>query len=152
MAISTREAREQILSDLGESIAGIGLAFACLGEAYEQVSVTAADRLEDQLYRPVQRAFGRAKRAHAQFAERAGIEVEPFETPSPGRVRQGARSFVERAVEAAEAADRGIADIQDSEIALEAGDAELRAGLSEVREELAKLPGAAREFLRTLGR
>jgi hypothetical protein len=35
---------------------------------------------------------------------------------------------------------------------VEAGDAELRAGLTSVREPLGGVPAAAREFLRTLGR
>jgi hypothetical protein len=35
---------------------------------------------------------------------------------------------------------------------IESGDAELRAGLAEVRELLDELPGAARRFLRILGR
>jgi len=152
LAISTREAREQILTDLGGAVDRIAFATAALGEAYEQLSVMGADRLEAELYRPAQRAFGRAKRTHSQFAERSGLAPRDFEPPSPGRSSQGVKVFVEQAVIAAAEADRNIAEIQDSSIALESGDAELRTGLIETREQLAKLPLAAREFLRTLGR
>ncbi len=49
---------------------------AWLGSAYEQLDDQQADRLEEQLFRPVQRAYGRAKRTHAQFGDpdlRAGL-------------------------------------------------------------------------------
>ena len=45
-----------------------------------------------------------------------------------------------------------LADLQDSMRPVEVGDAELRAGLAEVRALLAPLPDRAREILRTLGR
>ena len=152
MAISTREARAEILEELGAAIERIALASACLGEAYEHLSVMAADRMEGELYRPVQRAYGRGQRTYSQFAERSGFEPRTFELPAAGRGSQGVKAFVERAVVAAAEADRGIAEIQDSSIALESGDAELRKGLTETREALAPLAGASREFLRTLGR
>jgi hypothetical protein len=61
-------------------------------------------------------------------------------------------AFVERAATASADADRRIAELQDSMLPIESGDAELRTGLSEVRELLDEIPGAARQFLRTLGR
>jgi hypothetical protein len=152
MAIGTREAQEQMLADLGEAVRGLALALACLGGAYEAVSVTAADRLEEELYGPVQRAYGRAMRAHGTFARSVGLPEERFEQPSAGRPSQGARSFVERAVEGALAADGRISELQDSMMPAEFGNAELRSGLVEVRGLLAPVPVAAREFLRTLGR
>ncbi len=152
MAITTREARTQILDELAAAVDRIALAVACLGEAYEQLSVGPADRLEAELYRPVQKAYGRGKRAHSQFAQRTGFEPRAFEPPPPGVRSQGVKAFVERAVVAAAEADRGIADLQDSMLPIESGDGELRAGLTEVRDLLRELPGNAREFLRTLGR
>ena len=152
MAISTRDAQQQILDELGEAIESIALALACLGEAYEAVSVTAADRLESDVYSPVQRAYGRAMRAHAAFARHAGFEQRSFEQPPAGRSSQGAKSFIERAAEAAAQAERRLSELQDSMMPTEFGDAELRSGLVEVRGLLAGVPGAAREFLRTLGR
>ncbi|MGI8726561.1 MAG: hypothetical protein ACR2K6_02620, partial [Solirubrobacterales bacterium] len=62
MGITSEEAREEIITDLGGAIERISLTTASLGEAYEQLSVTSADRLEGELFRPAQRALGRAKR------------------------------------------------------------------------------------------
>ena len=152
MAISNREAREQILDDLAAAVERLALAVACLGAAYEQLSVTSADRLEAELYRPVQRAFGRAMRTHSRFAGLCGVAAREFEQPSPGRPSQGVRSFVERTVEACGDADRRLSELQDSMLPIEFGDPELRSGLAEARELLAPVPTAAREFLRTLGR
>ena len=152
MAITQAEARQQILDDLGGANERIAFAVACLGTAYELLSIGPADRLEAELYGPVQRAYGRGKRTRMQFAERTGFEVSEYESPSPGLKSQGAKAFVERAVAAAADADRRLADLQDTMLPVESGDAELRSGLSEVRTLLAALPGNAREFLRTLGR
>ena len=152
MAITQAEARQQILDELGGANERIAFAVACLGTAYELLSIGPADRLEAELYGPVQRAYGRGKRTRMQFAERTGFEVSEYESPSPGLKSQGAKAFVERAVAAAADADRRLADLQDTMLPVESGDAELRSGLSEVRTLLAVLPGNAREFLRTLGR
>jgi hypothetical protein len=152
MAITTLEARRQILDDLAAALDQLGVAVACLSEAFEQLAVDAADRLEGELYRPVQKAYGRGKRTHAQFAERVGLSGDTFEPRSPGASSQGVKVFVARAVTAAGDADRRIAELQDSMLPIESGDAELRAGLSEMRELLERVPGAGRRFLRTLGR
>ncbi len=152
MAITTREAREKILDDLGTAADHLALAVACLGEAYELLSVGPADRLEADLYRPVQKAYGRCKRTHGGFAERAGLPAREFASPAPGRPSQGVKSFLERALVATAEADRSLADLQDSMLPIESGDAELRTGLTEVRELLDGAPVATREFLRTLGR
>lgn len=152
MAITALEAREQIRDDLAAAIDHLALAMASLSEAYEQLDVGTADKLDAELFRPVQKAFGRSKRTHAQFAERYGLPTADFESPSPGRSPQGVKGFVERAVMASAEADHSIAELQDSMLPIESGDAELRTGLSEVRELLDQVPGAARQFLRTLGR
>jgi hypothetical protein len=62
------------------------------------------------------------------------------------------KGFLDNAVEAAGRADTAIAELQDSMMPVEVGDAELRAGLAEVREALAAVRIKAREFLRTFGR
>jgi hypothetical protein len=152
MAMSTLEARGQILEDLAAALDQIGLALACLSEAFEQLAVDVADRLEADLYLPVQKAFGRGKRTHTQFAERHGLPTDVFEAPSRGVSSQGVKALVERTATATADADRRIAELQDSMLPIEAGDAELRTGLSEVRELLGEVPGAARQFLRILGR
>lgn len=152
MAFTAREARRQILDDLAAAIDQIALAAACLAEAYEQLDVGTADRLEHDLYLPVQRAFGRAKRTHAQFAERVELPPRAFEPASPTVRRLSVKQIVERGVTTASDADRQLADLQDSMLPIEAGDMELRTGLAEARELLGVLAGRAPQFLRTLGR
>jgi hypothetical protein len=150
--ITTLEARQRIIDELAVAVEGLEFAVACLGEAYEQLDTGTADRLETELFRPAQRAFARAKRTAAQFASRHGLELRATTPATPGRASQGVKSFVDRATTASAAADRTIAELQDSMLPIEAGDAELRAGLAEVRDLLAAVGPAARQFLRTLGR
>jgi hypothetical protein len=152
MPTTTLEAREQILSDLGSATVQISFAVGCLGAAYELLDEATADRLEAELFRPVQRALGSAKRAASGFAGRYGLEAQAREAPSPGLASQGVKAFVEKAVTAGAEASRRIAELQDSMLPIEAGDAELRAALAETRELVDGLAGPAREFLRTLGR
>ncbi len=152
IAFTAVEARTRILDDLAIAVDQIALATACLGEAYEQLDEITADRLEGELFRPVQKAYGRAKRTHAQFAQRSGLPARSFDSPSAGLSSQGVKLLVERAVAASTEADRQLAELQDSMLPIEAGDAELRTGLVEVRELLDGSPLRARQFLRTLGR
>jgi hypothetical protein len=56
------------------------------------------------------------------------------------------------AVDAIARADSELTDLQDSMRPVEVGDAELRAGLAEVREALGAVQEHADAFLRTLGR
>lgn len=152
MAHADVEARRQLLDALAEAIEDIGRALASLGAAYEQLDEHQADRLEEQLFRPVQRASARAKRTHADFARRSGLPAREFGTPSPEAPSTGVKGFVENAVDAIGRADAGIVALQDSLMPIEFGDAELRAGLSDVRMLIEAIPGAAREFVRTFGR
>ena len=152
MAITTAEARQQILDDLAAEHDQLGLAVASLSEAFEQLADDTADRLEADLYRPVQRAYGRGKRTHAQFAERVGLSGDTFEPPSAGPSSQSVKELIQRMAAAVADADRRVAELQDTMLPIEAGDAELRAGLSEVRDSLEKVPTAAALFLRSLGR
>jgi len=146
------EARQELLDTLGEAIDEIADALAALGAAYEQLGTGPADRLEEELFRPVQAAYGRAKRTHAGFAQRQGLPTRTFAPATPGLPSTGIRGFVDGAVEAAAEADAVLAELQDSMMPVEVGDPELRAGLAEVRELLGDVPGRAREFVRTLGR
>ena len=152
MAFTTLEAREQILGELAAAIDHVALAAGCLAEAYDRLDVGTADRLEDELYRPVQRAFGRAKRTHIQFAERVDVSPRSFEPPSPNLRRLSVKEIIDRAVAVASMGDRQIAELQDSMLPIEAGDAELRAGLAETRDLLAVFADRTPQFLRTLGR
>jgi hypothetical protein len=152
MAYVTREAREQLLGTVAEATDEIGVALAALGAAYEQLDEQSGDRLEAELFRPAQVAYGRARRTHSGFAERHGLPARTFEPATPGLPSQGVRGFVEHAVEALEEADAILSELQDSMRPVEVGDPELRAGLAEVRELISEPPERGRRFLSLLGR
>ncbi|MGZ8647688.1 MAG: hypothetical protein ACXW08_03510 [Solirubrobacteraceae bacterium] len=152
MAYATREAREQLLGTVAEATDEIGVALAALGAAYEQLDEASGDRLEEQLFRPVQAAYGRAQRTHAGFAARHHLPARAFEAASAGLPSQGVRGFVEQTADALEEADGILAELQDSMMPVEVGDAELRAGLAAVRELIADGPERAQRFLSLLGR
>jgi hypothetical protein len=152
MAYSASEARQQLLDTLAEATDELGFALACLAEAYENLDARNADRLEEELFRPVQVAYGRAQLSHAEFAERHGLPGRTFEQQAAGVSSNRAAGFVQKAVEAISEADRALADLQDSMLPVEVGDAALRSGLVAVRDRIRGLPERARELLRTLGR
>ena len=152
MAYVTAEARQELLDTIARATDEIGVALGVLGEAYEQLDEQTADRLEEELFRPVQVAYGRAQRTHAGFAERHGLPGRSFQPAVAGRPSQGVKGLLDEAVDAVAEADDVLAELQDSMRPVEVGDAELRAGLSEVRERLGALRGRARELVRTLGR
>lgn len=152
MAYSNLEGRQQLLDGLAGAIDEIGYALASLGAAYEQLDDATADRLEQELFGPTQKAYGRAKRYHAEFAARHGLENRVFEAAGAGLPSSRARGFIDDAVAGLGQASTALAGVQDEPALLEVGDAELRAGLAEVRGLLDALPRAARELVRTLGR
>ena len=152
MAYVSAEARQELLDTIADAIDELGVALAALGEAYEQLDERAADTLEERLFRPVQLAYGKAQRTHAGFAQRFGLSARGFEPATRGVPSTGVKGFVADAVEAVAQADSDLAELQDSMMPVEVGDAELRAGLAEVRELLGNVRARAREFVRTLGR
>jgi hypothetical protein len=152
MSYVAGEARQEMLDTLAEAIDEIAAALSALGGAYEQLTTAPADRLEEELFRPVQTAYGRAKRTHSGFAERQGLPVRTFTPANEGLPSTGVRGFVDSAVDSVSEADAVLAELQDSMMPVEVGDPELRAGLSEVRELLGDVRVRAREFTRTLGR
>ena len=152
MVQTTAEARQQLLDSLGEAIKDIGFAVSSLSAAYEQLDVARQDELEEQLFRPVQVAYGRAKRTHSGFAERHGLATRTFEPATAGVPSQGVAGFLGRAVDAVATADEMLIELQDSMRPVEVGDAELRAGLAEVRALIEELPDRARLFMRSFGR
>jgi hypothetical protein len=152
MSYTTGEGRERVLADIADATDELALAAAALGEAYEELDEQTADRLEDELFRPVQAAYGRLRRTHAEFAERHRLSGRTFERSSGGLHSGDPRVYVERAVEAIERADQELAELQDSMLPVEVGDRELREGLSDVREAIADLPARARRLMRAQGR
>lgn len=152
MAYDTTEARQELLDSVAETANRIGDAIASLGAAYEQLDDHSADRLEEELFRPVQVAYGRAKRTHAEFAGRHRLPGRTFAPAGPPAGSRGVKELLERAVDAVADADDGLAELQDSMRPVEVGDPALRAGLAEVRDLLGGIRASAREFVRVLGR
>ncbi len=141
-----------MLREIASAIDELGRALGALGTAYELLDEHAADVLEEQLFRPAQVAYGRAQRTHAGFAQRYGLRGRAFEPGRGGRTASGASELIQSAVEGIGEADTLLADLQDSLRPVEIGDAELRAGLAEVRTLLGGLPGRGAQLQRQLGR
>jgi hypothetical protein len=151
MSYTTAEGRERILTDLAQAAAQLELALSYLSDAYELVDVNLADRLEEQLFSPLQASFARARRTHSEFARRTGVATSG-DGLGAGHRPHDARGLIEGAADAIEQADHWIAELQDSMLPVEVGDPELRAGLSDTRSLMAPVPGRARDLVRTLGR
>ena len=153
MAYITSEARRELLETVAEATDELGVALAALGAAYEQLDEQSADRLEEQLFRPAQAAYGRAKRTHTEFSARHGLPARDFtSTAGPGAPSRGAQGFVELAIDQFDHAEDVLTELQDSMSPVEVGDTELRAGLAEVREQLAVIADRAPRFISRLGR
>jgi hypothetical protein len=152
MAYSNAAATQHLLDTLAGAAGELGIALAYLGEAYEQLDEGLAERLEDELFRPVQTAYGRAQRVHAEFASRRELPEHAFEQARPYVRDHDPKGTIDSAVAAVERADSVLATLQDSMLPVEVGDAELRTGLAEVRRLLDVLPVRGRELVRTVGR
>jgi hypothetical protein len=146
------EARQELLDTIGDAADELGVALAALGAAYEQLDERTADRLEEDLFRPLQTAYARAKRTYTGFADRHQLASRAFEPATAGVPSTGVKGFVEVAMQAVREADTELSELQDSMRPVEVGDAELRAGLGEIRAALGELPRRARELMRTFGR
>jgi hypothetical protein len=151
MSYTAADGRRQLLDEFAVGADDLGVALVALGEAYERLDDQTADRLEQQLFRPVQVAYGRAQRSHAEFSARHQLPPRAFPTPTLPAPAD-ARDEIGRALDALHRADDTLATLQDSLLPVEVGDREVRAGISEVRALIAPLAGQARELLRTLGR
>jgi hypothetical protein len=152
MTYTTADGRQQVLDALARAVEEIGVALAALGEAYELLDENTADRLERELFQPVQSAYGRAQRTYAGFADRHELPHRAFAPAPLGAPSTGVQGFIQAALDAVSRADGELSALQDSMLPIEVGDAELRAGLQEVRELLGELRGRARELVRRLGR
>lgn len=152
MVYSTAQAQQEMLDEIAIAGDDIVVALADLMEAYELLDEPTADRLEGELFKPLQLASGRLKRTVTGFAERHDLIARPPAEAVAGSPHHGPRGFLDRAEVASVKADSRLAELQDTLRPVEIGDGELRDGLSEVRRLLGEVPGRARVFLRTLGR
>lgn len=141
----------QILDDAAAAVEQLSVAIAALGEAYEHLDEQSADRMENELFRPLQSGYGQLKRTYVEFAQRSGLPGRDFPvapTPAPA----DPRASLEQAADAIQAADQLLAELQDSLLPVEVGDQALRGGLSGTRTVIAPLPDGCEQFIRTLGR
>jgi hypothetical protein len=152
MTYDATQARRELLDSLAEVVDHLGVAVGALGEAYELLDERNADRLEAELFRPVQSAYGRAQRTHTRFAEAHGLPTRSFAAAAPHAASHGVKGLLDLALDAVGQADGTLVALQDSMRPVEVGDAELRAGLAEVRELVGDLRARVRGFVRTLGR
>jgi hypothetical protein len=152
MPYATADARRQLLDTLADSIDSLARALASLSEAYELLDENSAERLEQALFVPVQLAYGRAQRTYADFAARHDLPARTFAPSVAGAPGHGVKGFLDSAVQAVGEANGTLATLQDSMLPVEVGDAQLRAGLGQVREQIDGLGARARELVRTIGR
>ena len=152
MAYGTAQARKEMLDAVAAAIRELGVALAMLGAAYEQLDEHAADRLEEELFRPVQTAYGRAQRTYASFASRHGMPRRNFlPAPQPAPSTPVA-TLIDSAADHVAHADEAIAEEQDSMRPVEVGDQELRAGLADVRSTVDQFRTRARRLVSGYGR
>jgi hypothetical protein len=148
----TAEARRELLQAVADATGHLGMALGWLTLAYERLDDATADELEEQLFGPVQKAYGRARRAHDGFAERFAISHDPIEIGEPHAGNRPAREMISHGVDECSHADALLSELQDSMRPVEVGDAQLRAGLTEVRAGIGHVRANARALLGHLGR
>jgi hypothetical protein len=151
VSYTTESGRRQILDDAVVGANYLGDALAALGEAYELLDDHAADQMEATVFKPTQAAYGQLKRALTEFAIRYGLPQPTF-PPSRLPAPTDPHTTLERVADQVQSADDTLADLQDTLLPVEVGDPELRAGLSGTRTQLTRVPAAAEDLIRILGR
>ncbi len=151
MSYSTESGRQQILDEAAAAVEELGTALAVLADAYDHLDEHAADRVEESVFRPLQAAYGQLRRTHAEFAARYNLPARTFRPGNAG-LPADVRVLLERIADATQAAEDGLAALQDSLLPVEVGDAELRAGLSRTRTLIASVPATCDDIVRTIGR
>jgi hypothetical protein len=151
VSYTTDSGRRQILDDAVVGANYLGDALAALGEAYELLDDHMADRMEASVFKPTQAAYGLLKRTLTEFAGRYGLPAPVF-PPSIIPAPTDPHSTLERVADDVQNADDALSELQDTLLPVEVGDGELRAGLSQTRVTITRVPAAAEELIHTLGR
>ena len=152
MAYDSGQARVELLDEVGDATDDLGRGAGRSGRG-----LRGARRLQRRApggaALPARPDGLRARAAHPQRVRRAATACPTAPSrPRPRAPSQGVKGFIDAAVSAVVRADARLAQLQDSMRPVEVGDAELRAGLSEVRRLVADVPRRASEFVRGLGR
>lgn len=147
------EARRALVDDLLGAAQDVAEAIAYASAAYDLLDDTSGDRLEEQVFAPLQKALGALRRAAEGFATRHGIAAPAAAPPPPEpHPSQGVAALLDGCGAAARRADDHLGTLQDSLLLIDLGDAELRTGVADVRRRLGGVPAALRTFTRMLGR
>jgi hypothetical protein len=149
---STAEGRAELLRHLASAADQLALALGQLSGAYELLDERTAESMEEQLFGPVQHAYGRLRRTYTEFAARYELPVRDFTAAPTGAPARGVQGLMEGATQSVAAADEELGTLQDSMLPVEVGDVELRAGLEDVRSRIAGVRASSRQLLRTFGR
>jgi hypothetical protein len=149
---STAEGRAGLLDQVAVAVDRLAVAIGLLSAAYELLDERSAEQMEEQLFGPVQHAYGLLRRTYAGFAQRHDLPVREFVSAAEGAPARGVRGLLEGAAEAVGAADQELASLQDSMLPVEVGDVELRAGLEHVRGLIGQVGANERRLMRTFGR
>jgi hypothetical protein len=152
MTQTTAEAQRELLDAVAEATDHLGMALASLGAAFEQLDEAHGAAVEEKLFRPVQLAYGRARRTHSRYADSHGLPSRKFEAPSPGLASIGARTFIDNAAVEVGQAETTLTTLQDSMLPVEVGDPELRASLAEVRDLIGSFSASVRGVTGSIGR
>src|SRR5437763_9820111 len=113
MAYVTAEARQELLDAVAGAIMHLAVAIAALGVAYEQLDERTADRLEDELFGPVQKAYGRARRTYIEFATRYVVDAQSFAPEAPRLPSAGVKGLLEAAADAVGAGEDELAPLEE---------------------------------------
>ena len=151
MSYTTDSGRRQIIDDALVAAHDLNDALAELTEAYDLLDEHAADEMEARLFKPTQAALGLLKRTLSEFATRYGLPqpvVRDGNQPNPA----DPHITLERVADLVAGADDGLAQLQDTLLPVEVGDATLRDGLRRTRELIDRVPSGAEALLRHLGR
>lgn len=152
MPYASADARRELLVEVERAADHLSVALADLSEAFELLDDSSAERLEADLFGPVQAAYGRIRRTHGEFARRYKLDDGAFATAARGAPGRGIKAFLDDAAKEVQEADMTLSTLQDSMLPVELGDPELRGGLAQVRELIGSFQTRVREFERTLGR
>ncbi len=151
MSYTTESGRRQILEDAAQAGRPLAAALAALGDVYDLLDEPTAERMEERIFKPLQAAYGQLRRTLTEFAARTMLPAPAFRQ-APVQLPEDPHAAFEHVADWALEADELLAELQDSLLPVEVGDAELRQGLSGTRTAIAAVPARCAEMLRTLGR
>jgi hypothetical protein len=152
VAYTNAEGRQQVLDDLASALDQVDLALDGVSGAYELLDEAAAQRVEDQLFRPLQSASAQLRRTRSEFAARHGQSADASERPPHHAASRTAAVMIQDAAAAVTRADLTLGGLQDSMLPVEVGDRELREGIERVRTGLSEFGPRSRDITRTIGR